>query len=183
MMKEQKRQEQLRYIDEQFGSNLPLDDKRTFDLLSQGDTDGIYMMESDWDKYDLQQIKPSNMDELTAAVALSHNARMNPYIYPYIKMAKIHPYVFPVCEEIPRNLLMLDISRGLLLYKEQVDAILDCINTMTEEDKARYTIDIRRLLTEIERRKDTVISLDFARKRALECYKLAYLKANYPKEF
>lgn len=173
----------LKYIDEHIGSDLPLDDKSTFDLLSRGDTDGIYLMDSDWDRYDLQQIKPSNMDELTATVALSHSPRMNPYIYAYIKMAKVHPFVYPVCEEIPRSLLRLDISRGLLLYKEQVEAIQAYLNTMSDDDKRKYAIDIRRLTNEIEHRKGTVISLNFARQRALQCYRLAILKANYPEEF
>ena len=37
-------------------NNLPPDDVATFELFQRADTDGILMMESDWDKYDLRQI-------------------------------------------------------------------------------------------------------------------------------
>lgn len=30
---------------------LPLDDVATFDLFQRADTEGIFMMESDWDKW------------------------------------------------------------------------------------------------------------------------------------
>jgi len=49
--------------------SIPLDDDETFELLSKGNTDGVYMMESNWDKYDLLQIKPQNLEELVACVA------------------------------------------------------------------------------------------------------------------
>lgn len=38
--------------------NIPIDDAKTYELFQNADTDGFFMMESDWDKYDLQQIKP-----------------------------------------------------------------------------------------------------------------------------
>ena len=44
--------------------SIPLDDYKTYKLLSNGDTDGVYMMESNWDKYDLLQIKPKNFKSL-----------------------------------------------------------------------------------------------------------------------
>ena len=59
--------------------NLPLDDQPTYDLFQRADTDGIFIMESDWDKYDLLQIKPKNFDELTATIAMSHGLAINPY--------------------------------------------------------------------------------------------------------
>ena len=45
--------------------NIPLDDRETYELFQRADTDGIFMMESEWDKYDLLQVKPKNFDELT----------------------------------------------------------------------------------------------------------------------
>ena len=44
--------------------SIPLDDNKTYELLSNGDTEGVYMMETNWDKYDLLQIKPKNFEEL-----------------------------------------------------------------------------------------------------------------------
>ena len=51
--------------------------KKTYELFQNAETDGIYMMESAWDKYDLLQIKPQNIDELTAAIAFSHGITHN----------------------------------------------------------------------------------------------------------
>lgn len=74
--------------------NLSLDDPATYELFQRADTDGIHMMESDWDKYDLLQIKPKNFDELTATIAMSHSLAINPYIYTYIKIEKIKPFTY-----------------------------------------------------------------------------------------
>ena len=49
------------------------------------------MMESEWDKYDLRQIRPKNMFELTATIALSHGLAVNPYIYTYLKIQGYNP--------------------------------------------------------------------------------------------
>ena len=80
--------------------NLNLDDAKTYELFQNADTDGIYMMESEWDKYDLLQIKPQNIDELTATIALSHGVTLNPYIYTYLKIQKIHPFTYPQFTEM-----------------------------------------------------------------------------------
>ncbi|MBR1378152.1 MAG: hypothetical protein IJ557_03380 [Bacteroidaceae bacterium] len=59
---------------------VAIDDKKTYHMISDGDTDGIFMMETEWIKYDLRQIRPANIEELTACMALSHSVHMNPYI-------------------------------------------------------------------------------------------------------
>ena len=76
-------------------SQMPLDDGPTYRIFQEADTDGIYMMESEWDKYDLLQIRPSNLDELAATVAFSHNPDINPYIYTYMKVRKVQPFTYP----------------------------------------------------------------------------------------
>lgn len=69
-MTEEKAEQMLAFFanDIEF-ENIPIDDAKTYELFQNADTDGIFMMESDWDKYDLQQIKPKNLDELTATMA------------------------------------------------------------------------------------------------------------------
>ena len=53
-------------------SEFAMDDEATCALLQRGDTDGIFFMESRYDKYNLQLLKPSCMAELTAACAMTH---------------------------------------------------------------------------------------------------------------
>ena len=162
---------------------IPLDDQKTYNLLARADTDGVYMMETDWDKYDLLQIQPRDFDELTACVALSHNPSMNPYIYTYLKIQKVQPFTFPRFSEIDAVRDILKDSHGMLLYKEQAEDISHHIASMSEEGKKEHAMAIKILIREIEKRKDTLSERTFFRARALLCYRNAYIKANYPNLF
>jgi len=158
---------------------IPLDDQKTYNLLARADTDGVYMMETDWDKYDLLQIQPRDFDELTACVALSHNPSMNPYIYTYLKIQKVQPFTFPRFSEIDAVRDFLKDSHGILLYKEQAEDISHHIASMSDEDKMEHTMAIKILTREIEKRQGTLLDHTFFRARAMFCYRNAYIKANY----
>ena len=164
-------------------SNLPLDDTATFELFQRADTDGIYMMESEWDKYDLRQIKPKNMDELTATIALSHGLAVNPYIYTYLKILEIQPFTYPRFTEMDRVKEILSDTHGILLWKEQKEEILAYIDSLSEEEKERYSSAIKIVLLEIELRQHSLSNRKFFRNRAMICYKLAFFKAHMPVEF
>ena len=163
--------------------NLNLDDEKTYELFQDADTDGIYMMESEWDKYDLLQIKPKNIDELTATIAFSHGITLNPYIYTYLKIQKIHPFTYPQFIEMDRVKEILSDTHGMLLWKEQKEDILAYIGSLTDEEKKQYQTAIKIVLHEIELRKHSLFNRKFFRNRALLCYKLAYIKAHMPIEF
>ncbi len=163
--------------------NIPLDDEDTYILFKNADTNGIYMMESDWDKYDLKQIKPKNFDELVAVMAFSHGLTVNPYIYTYLKIEHIKPFTFPRLSEIEEVKEILKDSRGMLLYKEQKEAILSFLDSASEEFKQIHKITIKVLLREIELRQHSLSDRTFFRKRALFSYKIAYIKAHYRDEF
>jgi DNA polymerase-3 subunit alpha len=163
--------------------NLPLDDKETYEIFQRADTDGIFMMESEWDKYDLAQVKPKNFDELVAILAMSHNPIINPYLYTYIKIEKIKPFTYPRFLENPKINEILSDTRGMLLWKEQKEEILEYIDSLPEEERETYKMAIKIILHEIELRSNTLSSRKFFRKRALLCYRLAYIKAHMPKDF
>lgn len=163
--------------------NLPLDDKETYEIFQRADTDGIFMMESEWDKYDLAQVKPKNFDELAAILAMSHNPIINPYLYTYIKIEKIKPFTYPRFLENPKINEILSDTRGMLLWKEQKEEILEYIDSLPEEERETYKMAIKIILHEIELRSNTLSSRKFFRKRALLCYRLAYIKAHMPKDF
>ena len=158
---------------------IPHDDQKTYNLLARADTDGVYMLESDWDKYDLMQIQPKDFDELTACLALSHNPTMNPFIYTYLKILKVQPFTFPRFSEIDAVKEILKDSHGMLLYKEQAEAIIHHVATMSDEDKAEHAMAIKILTQEIEKRKGAFSDRTFFSARALFCYRNAYLKANH----
>nr|WP_296963055.1 hypothetical protein [Prevotella sp.] len=162
---------------------IPLDDYKTYELLSNGDTDGVYMMESNWDKYDLLQIKPKNFEELIACVAFSHNSLLNPYIYTYLKMKEVHPFTYPIYTKIEYVESVLKDTYGLLVYQHQAIQISDFIEGMSNEEKETYKLAIRIMKNEIERRKRTLADYSFFEKRALLCYRMAYIKSNLPEHF
>lgn len=163
--------------------SIPLDDDKTYELLSRGDTDGVYMMESNWDKYDLLQIKPKNFEELVACVTLSHNLSLNPYIYTYLKMKEVHPFTYPIYTKIEYVESVLKDTYGLLVYQHQAAQISDYIEEMGNEEKETYKLAIKIIKSEIERRKRTLADYSFFEKRALLCYRMAYIKSNMPEHF
>ena len=183
-MTEEKAQQMLTFIADKFDTNnLPLDDALTFELFQQADTDGIFMMESEWDKYDLRQIKPKNMDELTASLALSHGLAVNPYIYTYLKIQEVQPFTYPRFTEMERVKEILSDTHGILLWKEQKNDILAYIDSLSDEEKERYSSAIKIVLHEIELRQHSLSNRKFFRNRAMICYKLAYIKAHMTEDF
>ena len=183
-MTEEKAKQMFAFIADKFdANNLPLDDSSTFELFQRADTDGIFMMESEWDKYDLLQIKPKDMDELTATIALSHGLAVNPYIYTYLKIQKIQPFTYPRFTEMERVKEILSDTHGILLWKEQKEEIIAYIDSLSEEEKERYKSAIKIVLHEIELRQHSLSNRKFFRNRAMICYKLAYIKTHMPDEF
>lgn len=181
---EEKAERLLTFFSEKIDlENLPLDDKETYEIFQRADTDGIFMMESEWDKYDLAQVKPKNFDELVAILTMSHNPIINPYLYTYIKIEKIKPFTYPRFLENPKINEILSDTRGMLLWKEQKEEILECIDSLSVEEKETYKMAIKIILNEIELRSNTLSSRKFFRKRALLCYRLAYIKAHMSKDF
>ena len=183
-MTEEKAEQMLAFIADKFdANNLPFDDVATFELFQRADTDGIFMMESEWDKYDLLQIKPKDMDELTATIALSHGLAVNPYIYTYLKIQKIQLFTYPRFTEMERVKEILSDTHGMLLWKEQKDEILAYIDSLSDEEKEQHGSAIKIVLHEIDLRQHSLSNRKFFRNRAMICYKLAYIKVHMPEEF
>ncbi|RBN36176.1 hypothetical protein DMN50_36850, partial [Priestia megaterium] len=51
-------------------SHIPFNDQKTFELLSKGDTTGIFQLESDGMRRVLQQLKPTELEDIVAVNAL-----------------------------------------------------------------------------------------------------------------
>ncbi|HBH84387.1 MAG: DNA polymerase III subunit alpha [Bacteroidetes bacterium GWE2_41_25] len=96
--------------------NLPLDDKKTFELFSNGETTGIFQFESTGMKRYLRDLKPNRFEDLIAMNALYRPGPME-YIPKFIRrkhgQEKID-YPLPVMEKY------LDDTYGITVYQEQV---------------------------------------------------------------
>jgi len=96
--------------------NLPLDDNKTFDLFSNGETTGIFQFESTGMKRYLRELKPNRFEDLIAMNALYRPGPME-YIPKFIRRKHgLEPidYPLPVMEKY------LNDSYGITVYQEQV---------------------------------------------------------------
>ncbi len=94
---------------------IPLDDKKTFELFQRGDTTGVFQLESAGMKRYLKELKPTVFDDIIAMVALYRPGPMQ-FIDSFIKRKhgeeKI-TYLHPKMENA------LSSTYGVLVYQEQ----------------------------------------------------------------
>jgi len=96
--------------------NIPLDDKKTFELFSKGDTTGVFQLESAGMRRYLKELKPSRLEDIIAMNALYRPGPMD-YIPAYIKgkhKPKTVKYMHPCFEPI------LSETYGIGVYQEQI---------------------------------------------------------------
>lgn len=95
---------------------IPLDDKRTFDMLSRGETLGVFQMASGGMTNHLTDLKPSSIHDINAMVALYRPGPMN-FIPQYIERKHDHSkirYLDPRMKDI------LGKSYGVITYQDDV---------------------------------------------------------------
>ncbi len=97
-------------------NEIPLDDKKTYELLGRGETVGVFQLESGGMREYLIQLKPNKFEDLIAMVALYRPGPME-WIGKFIdgKYGK-------AAVEYPHNLLepILKSTYGVAVYQEQV---------------------------------------------------------------
>ena len=188
-------------------SRIPLDDKKTFELLRSGETTGVFQFESSGMRRYMKELKPTELEDLIALVALFRPGPME-LIPSFIKrkhgeerITYLHPRLEPI----------LRATYGIGVYQEQMMQIARDLAgyTLPEADTLRKAIGkkIKSLLDEQKEKlmkgmigggidKRTAQAIwelfpPFARygfnKSHAACYALigyqtAYLKAHYPEE-
>ncbi|MBI4232483.1 DNA polymerase III subunit alpha, partial [Candidatus Peregrinibacteria bacterium] len=97
-------------------TSVPLDDKKTFQLLQKADTTGVFQLESGGMRRYLKQLKPTEFDDIVAMGALYRPGPME-WIPNYIK-GKHNPksvkYLHPSFKDI------LEKTHGVAVYQEQI---------------------------------------------------------------
>jgi DNA polymerase-3 subunit alpha len=97
-------------------NNLPLDDPKTFQMLSRADATGVFQMESSGMRDVLRRLKPDRFEDLIAVVALYRPGPMD-NIPSYIKRKhgdEQPDYLHPRLEGILKE------THGIMIYQEQV---------------------------------------------------------------
>ncbi|HMP41159.1 MAG TPA: DNA polymerase III subunit alpha, partial [Roseiflexaceae bacterium] len=125
--------EALGYIDETTGirielTEIPLDDRNTFEALGRGETSNVFQLESAGMTKYLKELRPSRVEDLYAMVALYRPGPLDQiptYIY-----NKNHPdeirYLHPILKPI------LSDTYGVIVYQEQIMQLL--------QEVAEYTL-------------------------------------------
>ncbi|MBR2912635.1 MAG: DNA polymerase III subunit alpha [Oscillospiraceae bacterium] len=105
-----------RYEPDFFIDHIPMDDPQVFRLLGKGNTSGVFQLESAGMRQVLMRLKPQNIDDIHAVLALYRPGPMDS-IPTYIHN-RHHPqdvqYLHPMLEDI------LNVTYGCILYQEQV---------------------------------------------------------------
>ncbi len=206
-------EEALRFIRENQGievdiSTIPLDNKKTYDLLSDAETTGIFQLESSGMRRYIKELKPTTIFDVMAMVALYRPGPMAA-IPEFIarKHGKMEvTYPDPRLEEI------LKPSYGILAFQDDVllTAIILAGYTWLDADKFRKAMG-KKIPEEMKKQREMFINgavkNGLTKKRAEEifdiiapfagygfnkahascyatiAYRTAYLKANYSVEF
>ncbi len=189
-------------------AKLPLDDRKSFELLARGDGSGVFQLEGNGMRDVLRKMKPDRFEDIIAVVALYRPGPME-NIPSYIKRKhgeEAPDYLHPLLEGILKE------TYGIMIYQEQVMQIAQVLSgyTLGGADLLRRAMG-KKIQSEMDAqrasfiegaekngvKKDKASSIfdqvdkfagygfnkSHAAAYALVCYQTAYLKANHPVEF
>ncbi len=110
-------QREIRKTDPSFDiEKIPVNDKATMKMLSEGHTDGVFQYESAGVRNVLRQLRPEAIEDLIAVVSLYRPGPMDSipkYIHNRHNPADVR-YATPLLKDI------LDVTYGCIVYQEQV---------------------------------------------------------------
>lgn len=190
--------------------NIPLDDRKTFEVFKSGNTDGVFQFESPGMKDLLRNFKPETFRDLIALNALYRPGPLKSGMTDEFIRRKNHPELTQF--ECPELEPILKETRGIIVYQEQVMRIATELAafTMAEADILRKAMGKK--VTEIMKAQKQKF-IQGARKKGLSqakatkifdqiqhfaeygfnkshsaayaylAYQTAYLKAHYPLHF
>lgn len=97
-------------------NNIPLDDKETFDMLTKGQTDGVFQLESQGMRQVISRLVPESVEDIIAVISLYRPGPMD-FIPQYIEN-RHHPDKITYRTPMLKNIL--DVTNGCMVYQEQV---------------------------------------------------------------
>jgi DNA polymerase III subunit alpha len=187
---------------------IPLDDKKTFEMLARGDAMGVFQFEGSGMREALKLVRPTQFEDLIALVALYRPGPMG-YIPTYAKRKNGIEQVSFIDERLKP---ILSATYGIAVYQEQYMEIAKQVAGFSpaEADDLRKAIGkkIHALMASLKEKflegcaqngvshevatqlwKDTEQSQDYSFNKshsagyALIAYRTAWLKANYPQQY
>jgi DNA polymerase III subunit alpha len=189
-------------------TTLPLDDGRTYEMLSRGDSTGVFQFESEGMREALRKVRPTEFEDLIALNALYRPGALDQI--PVYAKGKHNPQAISYPDERLRPIL--ESSKGVILYQEQAMQIATELAGFSgaKADDLRKAIGkknrvamaalkpefvagcrasgtrpevIEALWTTNERSADYSFNRSHAACYALIGYRTAWLRANFPAEY
>jgi DNA polymerase-3 subunit alpha len=187
---------------------LPMDDAKTFGLLSSGETAGVFQLEGAGMRRCIKELKPTSFSDITAMIALYRPGPME-HIPIFIKAKHgIEPIRYPH----PALASILEETYGVIVYQEQVLFIVQAlagyslgqadifrkamgkkIPEVMKKERRNFIAGARKngfstevageVFALIEPFAGYAFNKAHATSYALIAYQTAYLKANYPAEY
>ena len=189
-------------------SAIPLDDRKTYEMLAAGEATGVFQFESSGMREALRQVKPTEFEDLIALNALyrpgpmgyipSYANRKNgreavTYLDPRLEPILGDTYGICVYQEqymrIARDVAGFSITEADDLRKaigKKIRKLMDSLKDKFLEGLAQHDVtpDIaRRLWEDVEKAADYSFPKAHAACYALIAYRTAWLRANHPCEY
>jgi len=188
--------------------HIPVDDVKTFELLSSGETIGVFQLEGAGMRRYIKELKPTTFSDIAAMVALYRPGPME-HIPTFIKAKHgIEPIRYPH----PTLASILEETYGVIVYQEQVLFIVQAlagyslgqadvfrkamgkkIPEAMKKERRSFTTGAKKngfsaevaaeVFALIEPFAGYAFNKAHATSYALIAYQTAYLKANYPAEY
>ncbi|PZO88058.1 MAG: DNA polymerase III subunit alpha [Micavibrio aeruginosavorus] len=188
---------------------IPLDDAKSYEMISRGESTGVFQLESSGMKDTLRKMKPNRIEDIIALVSLYRPGPMD-NIPKYVSVKDgheeadyLHPVLRPILEE----------TYGIMVYQEQVmqaaqllsgytlggadllrramgkkiKSEMDAQQAMFVDGAAKHnnvpSEQAAMIFVQIEKFAGYGFNKSHAAAYALIAYQTAWLKANYPVEF
>ncbi|MCR5727181.1 MAG: DNA polymerase III subunit alpha [Lachnospiraceae bacterium] len=100
--------------------NIDYNDKKVFELIASGKTEGIFQLESAGMKNFMKELKPSSMEDIIAGISLYRPGPMD-FIPKYIRGKQEPDSITYDCEQLRP---ILEPTYGCIVYQEQVMQIV-----------------------------------------------------------
>jgi DNA polymerase-3 subunit alpha len=189
-------------------TKLPLDDRKTYEMLARGEAAGVFQFESSGMREALKQVRPTELEDLIALVALYRPGPMG-YIPSYAKRKHGQEQPAYIDERLKP---ITETTYGICVYQEQYMEIAKQLAGFSpaEADDLRKAIGKKlhdlmaslkekflegcaqngvtpavgnQLWKDMEQAQDYSFNKSHAAGYALIAYRTAWLRANHPREY
>ena len=138
--------------------NIPDDDEKVYEMISQGKTEGVFQLESNGMKQFMRELQPNRLEDLIAGISLYRPGPMD-FIPKYIKGKNNQNDIQYTHESLKP---ILNTTYGCIVYQEQVMQIVRDLAgySLGRSDLVRRAMSKKKESVMIEERKNFVYGIE-----------------------